>query len=112
MSTTSLMNTTVAIQTESVTKDALGITTRTWATTTASIPARVRSLHGDQQIVYGRLGLKVTDLFYFATDPGLTGNENISRIAWAGRYFYVRKVNNEGGQMNRVWQVMCEKDKT
>jgi hypothetical protein len=114
MSMQSLMNTTVTIQQEVETKSAAGFTTRAWSDLTADIPARVQNLSMDAILVYGRLGLLVSDVIYFNVDPELTGVENNRRIVWPenGNKYYPKNIKNAGGNINRVWQVIVDRDRT
>lgn len=104
-----MMNTTCAIEQESTSKDSAGYVHRTWSTLTASIPARVRNLTASDVMKYGRLANEATNVIYFATDPGLAGNESTRRINFGGVVFYPVFVDNAGGQLNRLWQVLVRK---
>lgn len=103
-----MMNTTVAIEQSTPSTSATGVVTRTWSTLIASIPARVRDMTGQLLMKYGRPGATDTDLFYFATDPGIDGNVATRRIVYNGKAYYPSNSTNSGGQLNRLWAVAAE----
>lgn len=109
MSIASTMNTTLNIETETQTKSAAGLLSRSWTTRTADVPARVQDMDAKTVIEYARLGYDCNATAFFASDPELKGNEATSRLVVDGAAFYVVLVQNQGGRINKLWKVVCNK---
>lgn len=113
MSVTSLMNTVVNIEVETGSKNSSGLNTRTWAIRSSpsgtGLAARVDDLDSKTMLEYARLGYSATNVFYFAANPFLAGSEATSRIVWNGDAYYLQKVQNSGGQINKLFKIVAER---
>ena len=111
MSVISLMNAVVNIETETQTKNSSGLGTRSWAVRSSpsgtALPARIDDLDDNTILEYARLGYEATNVIYFASDPSLAGHEATSRIVWRNSAYYITKIQNSGGQINKLWRAVA-----
>lgn len=109
MSIASLMNAGCTIEQSNTSKGAAGFNVRAWSQVGSSIPCRVERLSAEAIAYYSRNGVQATEKFYFAIDPVLKGYEATRRIVFEGEAYYPHNVDNAGGGIGRLWQVLCVK---
>jgi SPP1 family predicted phage head-tail adaptor len=103
MSLSSLCDKTVTIQRISTSTDNWGGVTESYAGA-GSAKARVRPVSGNDAIVASKPDLRISHIFYFATNPTVQSGD---RFLYDSRYFYVKNIRDIDEQ-NRLLTVDCE----
>ena len=86
------------------TKDAMGTTTESLGTKTATLKCRVVPLPAREQTNFEQRGLLVTHSVQFSSDPGLTLQ---TALVYKGQVLHVREYTNQDG-IGWSWIAMVE----